>query len=779
MVIVHNKRYRHFTSSMRSVLAISLIFFIALCTVHVHAQPITPPAIITAPGTYELTGDVTGIYDGYGIKIEASDVILDGQGFNLRGSNRGDVGILVNKYGSALNNVEIKNIKLGDWGTAIHYNYVKGAETDRSTVSNTQIYNSKVGVHVEYSNGIVIQDLSFADTNSAIVVNHDSSDTTIHKATITGCGIGVTLEHSQGIALSDSNINTCEVYGVQAGDVQDLTISGTSISDNKYAAITLANINGFTINSNVLARTSIGAALQLSSGVVNGLIYDNLFQSRENVVKPSAANIVWYIEKQPGTNIMGGPYLGGNYWGGAEGQSGFSDTVSDTEGYGIADMPYEIDEYNIDKYPLHKTEKTSLPSEISQSYTAEKEKYDVSSVSDSPSEISITSISLDEDGETETDIRNVAMTHQYTPEPPQTPKPVSERRGLASSALLSVEGMSFLIFTGLPDGATVWLIGDVGAEQAGVVLGEVLTVPVNPKGPFYNSYRITAPGYNTFEERFRVYPSTEGMSVLIPVEMVPDQSIISQDESSQESVSTSELPSTSTPVLDEQKISTNVEDSHEEISSEKISSELSSSIPTPFPTPVESYKSSATSSPTPFETVQPKPVVTSEEFLVTPTPTPAGTGYFTFSANVDDATVILIDTNDEEHIVGTISQGSYVVPIEIGTNFYNAYRIEKEGYGTVHGYFSDYPELNGENIRITVVLDELFFTILAAAGPNGQISPEETIVKPGESLTIRITPNPGYEIEVIQVDGEVVEDPGFEYTFKNIQANHVLVASFN
>ena len=770
---------------MRSMLAISFIFFIALCTAHVHAQPITPPAIITTPGTYELTGDATGIYGGYGIKIESSDVILDGQGFSLRGSNREDIGILVNKYGAALDNVEIKNIKLGDWGTAIHYNYVKGAETSRSTVSNTQIYNSKVGVHVEYSNSIMIQDLSVADTNSGIVVDHDSSDITIHKATITGCGIGVTLEHSQDITLSGSNINTCEVYGVQAGDVQDLTISGTSINDNKYAAIMLANINGFTINSNVLARTSIGAALQLSSGVVNGLIYDNLFQSRENVVKPSAANIVWYTEKQPGTNIMGGPYLGGNYWGGAEGESGFSDTVSDTEGYGIADTPYEIDEYNIDKYPLRKAEKTSLPLEVLQSYTIEEEEYNASSASNS-SELSITSMPFDEEDEAEIDIRNVAMTHMYVSEPLQTPRPMPETHGLAASALLSVEGMSFLIFTGAPDGAIVWLIGDIGAEQAGVVSEGVLTIPVNPNGQFYNSYRITAPGYATFEEKFKVYPSTEGMSILIPVEMVSDSdSGTPQDSSIEESVSTSELLATSTPVLDdhESSIPTSVESLSPEPAQADENSETSSPTPTPVesssPEPARANEISITSLSPDFETEQPEPAVIDEEDNVTPTPTSADTGYFTFLVNVDEATVILIDTNDEEHIVGTISQGSCVVPVEIGTSLYNEYRIEKEGYGEAHGYLYDYPESNGDNLRITVTLEKKVFTILAAAGPDGEVSPEETTVEPGESLTIRINPNPGYEIQVIQVDGEIVEDPGFEYTFTNIQSDHVLVAAFN
>ena len=773
-MIINNNNCTRYTYNLRSVLAISFILFIALCTAHVHAQPITPPAIITTPGVYELTGDVTGIYDGYGIKIESSDVVLDGQGFSLRGSNREDVGILVNKYGTSLNNVEIKNIKLGDWGTAIRYNYVKGEESG-NIVSNTQIYGSTVGVHVEYSNDVLLQDLSFTDTSSPIVVNHDSSDITIDKATITGCGIGATLEHSRGITLSNSNINTCEIYGVQAGDVRDLSISKTSISDNKYAAITLANVDDFTIESNVISRTSIGAALQLSSGVVNGLIYDNLFQSRENVVKPSAANIVWFVEKQPGTNIMGGPYLGGNYWGGAEGEDGFSDTAVDSEGYGITDMPYEIDEYNIDKYPLRKTDKTSLPSEILALYNTDEEEYTASSAPESASSISITSMPLD--NETEPDMNSVAVTNLYTSQPPQAPTRAPEATGLAASALLSAQGMSFLIFTGAPDGATIWLIGDVGAEQAGVVSGGVLTVPVDPKGPFYNSYRITAPGYATFEERFKAYPSTEGMSVLISVEMAFDQGVTTPEVSEEgiptsepilppeptlpvESTTPPELLPTSTPVLDSDEPLMNTEESNENGFPD------SSSIPAPFPTPVDP----------PYEPV----LVIENPSPQEPTPTLAGTGYLSFSVNVDGATIILIDRDDEEHIAGTISQGSFVASVEIGTDLYTEYRIEKDGYGSVSGYLYDYPESNGDVRNITIVLDEMLFSIVAAAGPNGQVTPsEEVTVKPGENFTIRITPDPGYEIEVIQVDGEIIENPTFEYTFTDIQSDHVLVASFN
>jgi hypothetical protein len=278
-----------------------------------------------------------------------------------------------------------------------------------------------------------------------------------------------------------------------------------------------------------------------------------------------------------------------------------------------------------------------------------------------------------------------------------------------------------------------------------------------------------------FEERFKAYPSTVGMSVVLTITMEPDDSESTLGEDSED------LVPISTPVSD---VLTNVENISEETSSK------ASSIPTPLATPVSTpfveslstNESSLTPSPTPFETLLPEDDVPVQEVLVTTTPTFTGTGYITFSANEDGngATVVLIDSNDEEHIAGRITQGSHVVSIEIGTDFYRAYRIEKDGYASVTGYLYDYPDTDGENREITVVLNEEFFTITTAAGPNGQVTPSDgTTVKAGETLTIQISPSPGYRIEIVQVDGEVLEDPGSEYTFTNIQSDHVLVASFN
>jgi hypothetical protein len=57
-----------------------------------------------------------------------------------------------------------------------------------------------------------------------------------------------------------------------------------------------------------------------------------------------------YYQKS-GTNIIGGSFLGGNFWGYPNG-TGFSQTCPDVNGDGICDKSYTLDEKNIDYLPL-------------------------------------------------------------------------------------------------------------------------------------------------------------------------------------------------------------------------------------------------------------------------------------------------------------------------------------------------------------------------------------------------------------------------------------------
>lgn len=71
-----------------------------------------------------------------------------------------------------------------------------------------------------------------------------------------------------------------------------------------------------------------------------------------------------------------------------------------------------------------------------------------------------------------------------------------------------------------------------------------------------------------------------------------------------------------------------------------------------------------------------------------------------------------------------------------------------------------------------------YYTITASSGPNGTISPRGSIsVRGGSNQTFTITPNSGYRIANVLVDGASV-GPVNSYTFVNVAANHTISAQF-
>lgn len=84
--------------------------------------------------------------------------------------------------------------------------------------------------------------------------------------------------------------------------------------------------------------------------------------------------------------------------------------------------------------------------------------------------------------------------------------------------------------------------------------------------------------------------------------------------------------------------------------------------------------------------------------------------------------------------------------------------------------------------NLTIENSASIFTIISSTGSNGSISPVGTkLVNLGDNQSFTITPNPGFTIESILVDGnqETVTNPeGQIYTFTNVTANHTISATF-
>lgn len=95
------------------------------------------------------------------------------------------------------------------------------------------------------------------------------------------------------------------------------------------------------------------------------------------------------------------------------------------------------------------------------------------------------------------------------------------------------------------------------------------------------------------------------------------------------------------------------------------------------------------------------------------------------------------------------------------------------------GVLSDYLfEKVEANRTIHAEFEAVTYTVTATAGSGGAISPTGvTTVKEGDSLTVVIAPEDGFEIASVTVDGKAVGAVK-EYTFSNIAANHTIHAEF-
>jgi nitrous oxidase accessory protein len=157
-----------------------------------------------------------------------------------------------------------------------------------------------------------------------------------------GNAYGVTLKSSSQIKIT-SNI----ILHIKGGDPGpgDYVRAGNGYAIALYSSTSntlyLNSVDNITGGSNSFTQ-GYGSSIYYQSSL-NNLCYNNIF--RQTAFTYTNENNRWNITKTAGTNIIGGSYLGGNYW---------SDyTGTDNNNDGLGDTPYPIyGSNNYDYYPL-------------------------------------------------------------------------------------------------------------------------------------------------------------------------------------------------------------------------------------------------------------------------------------------------------------------------------------------------------------------------------------------------------------------------------------------
>lgn len=140
---------------------------------------------------------------------------------------------------------------------------------------------------------------------------------------------GVAIHRSKNLRITD-NVFEDNARGLALVHSADTVIAGNRFAGETNVGLDLAGSNGNVIRTNTFSGGG-GTGLRLSNAGQN-LIYDNSFGTPLDVLE--AHGNVWNVTKTLGPNVIGGPFLGGNYW---------HDYVGvDGDGDGLGEVPYGV-----------------------------------------------------------------------------------------------------------------------------------------------------------------------------------------------------------------------------------------------------------------------------------------------------------------------------------------------------------------------------------------------------------------------------------------------------
>lgn len=347
------------------------------------ANPLNACGTVSLPGSYQLSTNVSS--SGTCFTIAASDVVLDCQGHTITyGTGGTGHGIAA----SSVSGITIKNCKIQKTNPSGSSPFgINMSDVSNSSILNNDIStkgeNVAVGINLSgSSNAISSNKIS---TNGAgccnFGINFNGSSNTVSSNTISTNGegsshFGIKMEPTGTSSAVSNNISSntittggavCCNTGVVVTASGSSSTSSSTVSSNMITTggtgggnhgIDVAPSGTSSVSSNDIfdnrVFTSGGATGNLAIRVISSsfnTVSNNLFHatnSASHVVADSSPN-TWNTALTAGTNIVGGPFLGGNAWAGT---GGFSVNCVDADSDGICDLPFNISTNNVDALPL-------------------------------------------------------------------------------------------------------------------------------------------------------------------------------------------------------------------------------------------------------------------------------------------------------------------------------------------------------------------------------------------------------------------------------------------
>jgi len=238
------------------------------------------------------------------------------------------------------------NITSGIWVASSSYNSITNNTCDNNIGHGILLCSAS-------NNNVLMDNGASGNTEIGIIVLSSSNSNLIATNAANQNAIGMRLDSSSENEIRGNTLQDNLTGGMLLESASNENkVLENEIKGSQNAGIWLNLSNTNTIFTNRISEHKYWGIFLVNSS--DQIIYNNYFNNPSGNAGSSGTcqNNLWSISKTSGQNIMGGPYLGGNFWGKPDGQ-GFSQITPDTNGDGFCDSAYTIFAGNLDQLPLH------------------------------------------------------------------------------------------------------------------------------------------------------------------------------------------------------------------------------------------------------------------------------------------------------------------------------------------------------------------------------------------------------------------------------------------
>ena len=242
---------------------------------------------------------------------------------------------LGNCSGITVQNLDIKN---NGFGVLLY-------STQDSVIKNNHLENTGVGISMIISQGIKVINNSLLSNQNGIE-SYGSSDTTISENSLLNSRIGISLGASQNVSVVSNyvNRNSFESLFIQGGERN--LVAGNNFTDNDDYCVYMLDTNHNVIVGNSFIDNN-GFAIRWSHSYNNTFFYNNFINNgAETGLQVSNPWLYGSGDFEYNTWDNG---FEGNYW------SDYTTrylNATEVNGSGIWNVPFFINEVNIDGFPL-------------------------------------------------------------------------------------------------------------------------------------------------------------------------------------------------------------------------------------------------------------------------------------------------------------------------------------------------------------------------------------------------------------------------------------------